>query len=94
MLDAERCAGSKPWVPAWLSSGRHHHIPPLTQTNHFFNVGYGWLCKHCSAEDAERKHRQPNAPRQNEVLPFAFWDARRQILSCRRCGIEEFIRNP
>lgn len=66
----------------------------LTQTNHFFNLGYGWLCKHCSAEDAERKQRQPNDPPRKEMLPFAFWDPRRQILSCRRCGIEEFIRNP
>ena len=27
----------------------------MHQTNHFFNLGYGWLCKHCSAEDSERK---------------------------------------
>jgi hypothetical protein len=66
----------------------------LTQTNHFFNLGYGWLCKHCSAEDAERKHRQPNNPPRNEMLPFAYWDQQRQILSCHRCGIKEFIRNP
>jgi hypothetical protein len=26
----------------------------MNQTNHFFDLGYGWLCKHCSAEDAER----------------------------------------
>jgi hypothetical protein len=28
----------------------------MHQTTHFFNLGYGWLCKHCSAEAAERKH--------------------------------------
>ncbi|MCA1573606.1 MAG: hypothetical protein LC770_03535, partial [Acidobacteria bacterium] len=28
----------------------------MNHTNHFFNLGYGWLCKHCSAEHAERKH--------------------------------------
>ena len=66
----------------------------LNQTNHFFNLGYGWLCKHCSAEDTERKVRQPNNPPRNEMLPFAYWDPRSQILSCRRCGIKEFIRNP
>ena len=68
--------------------------PALNQTNHFFNLGYGWLCKHCSAEDTERKVRQPNNPQRNEMLPFAYWDPRSQILSCRRCGIKEFIRNP
>jgi hypothetical protein len=66
----------------------------LNQTNHFFNLGYGWLCKHCSAEDTERKVRQPDNPPRNEMLPFAYWDPRSQILSCRRCGIKEFIRNP
>src|SRR6266576_1242327 len=29
------------------------HPSFVNQTNHFFNLGYGWLCKHCSAEDAE-----------------------------------------
>jgi hypothetical protein len=30
----------------------------VNQTNHFFNLGYGWLCKHCSAEDAEPHHER------------------------------------
>jgi len=41
----------------------------MHQTTHFFNLGYGWLCKHCSAEAAERKHhghhhgaQQPQGP--------------------------------
>jgi hypothetical protein len=34
----------------------------MNQTTHFFNLGWGWLCKHCSAEAAERKLRnQPPA---------------------------------
>jgi hypothetical protein len=31
----------------------------MNQTNHFFNLGYGWLCKHCSAADAERTNQPP-----------------------------------
>ena len=31
---------------------------PMNQTTHFFNLGYGWLCKHCSAEVAEKKLKQ------------------------------------
>jgi hypothetical protein len=77
----------------------------LNQTNHFFNVGYGWLCKHCSAEDTERKYR-PNVPTasftqgepaekssQTSSLALAGWtDATRHALSCPRCGIEEAIK--
>jgi hypothetical protein len=71
----------------------------VEQTNHFFNLGYGWLCKHCSAEDAERKqtHNTPRASSQsvgkvNTVLPLASWtDSSRQALTCQRCGIEETI---
>jgi hypothetical protein len=69
----------------------------LNQTNHFFNLGYGWLCKHCSAEDAERKHHKQGSPAgapHSEVPAFAYWNPSTQTLSCRRCGIEEFIRNP
>ena len=37
-----------------------HLIPdtPVNETNHFFNIGYGWVCKHCSAEDAERNEER------------------------------------
>jgi hypothetical protein len=72
----------------------------VDQTNHFFNIGYGWLCKHCSAEDAEHQQQIPNTPRStshsngkvNAVLPLASWtDSSRQALICQRCGIEETI---
>jgi hypothetical protein len=34
----------------------------VNQTNHFFNLGYGWMCKHCSAADAEaRQHVSSHA---------------------------------
>jgi len=41
-------------------SERRHLTPNtrLNETNHFFNLGYGWLCKHCRAEDAERHHER------------------------------------
>jgi len=69
----------------------------MDQTNHFFNIGYGWLCKHCSAEDAEHQiHHTPRPAsaggKLNQGLPLASWkDSSRQVLICRRCGIEETI---
>jgi hypothetical protein len=62
----------------------------MHQTTHFFNLGYGWLCKHCSAEDAERKHHHHGA--QNPQGPaFARWVEQEewQGLVCPRCGISE-----
>jgi hypothetical protein len=75
----------------------------VNQTNHFFNLGYGWLCKHCSAADSEAK-QQPTAgllspaERDNKAKPFALalasWtDASHHALTCPRCGIEELIIN-
>jgi len=76
----------------------------MHQTNHFFNLGYGWLCKHCSAEDAERKQHnhhhtrslpsaEPAEERNNcklSDLALAKWvDEERHGLACPRCGIEE-----
>ena len=66
----------------------------MHQTTHFFNLGYGWLCKHCSAEDAERhrlKERQ-NGERKPTTLALAKWiDDDRHGLACPRCGIEELV---
>ncbi len=76
----------------------------MDETNHFFNLGYGWLCKHCSAEDAE--NRQPHVGRarlyhetgpEKKVtgltpLALAGWaDAAHHSLTCPRCGIQELI---
>ena len=71
---------------------------PMLQTNHFFNLGYGWLCKHCSSADTEAKHRHSEASvgQQQKApgLALAGWtDASRQALTCPRCGIEETITN-
>jgi hypothetical protein len=65
----------------------------LNQTNHFFDLGYGWLCKHCSAEDTERKqHPEIPTSSQNSALALAGWtDASRHALTCPRCGIEEMV---
>ena len=72
----------------------------VNQTNHFINLGYGWLCKHCSAENAEH-HAKPDGRAAHErktttprmpSLPLARWtDATRHSLTCPRCGIEETI---
>jgi hypothetical protein len=77
----------------------------VNQTNHFFDLGYGWLCKHCSAADTEAKHQPPEAHggffsqaerEKKEVkasaLALASWtDSSRHALTCPRCGIEETI---
>ena len=74
----------------------------MHQTTHFFNLGYGWLCKHCSAEEAERRQRGHSADnkganehhgeRQMTNLALAKWiDEERHGLTCPRCGIEEHV---
>ncbi|HEV7744589.1 MAG TPA: hypothetical protein VGO56_06315 [Pyrinomonadaceae bacterium] len=70
----------------------------MHQTNHFFDLGYGWLCKHCSAADTEAKHRPTETgggrPESVPGLALAGWtDPSRQALACPRCGIEETISN-
>jgi len=55
----------------------------MHQTTHFFNLGYGWLCKHCCAENTERKQKA-------STPAFAKWtDEEHSGLMCPRCGIEE-----
>ncbi|HEY3038127.1 MAG TPA: hypothetical protein VGJ66_05280 [Pyrinomonadaceae bacterium] len=77
----------------------------MNQTNHFFDLGYGWLCKHCSAADTEAKHNHPTdragffSAAESEKketktfgLALASWvDSSRHALTCPRCGIEETI---
>jgi hypothetical protein len=70
----------------------------MNQTNHFFNLGFGWLCKHCSAADTESKQRpaETRGGQQEKppALAFAGWtDPSRRALTCPRCGIEEAITN-
>jgi len=64
----------------------------MNQTTHFFNLGYGWLCKHCSAEDTERKHHhQHHGAHKPQSLALAKWieDQHFRGLMCPRCGIAE-----
>ena len=64
----------------------------MHQTTHFFNLGYGWLCKHCSAESAERKQqdRHNHAVHHTQPPALAKWtDESRSGLMCPRCGIQE-----
>jgi hypothetical protein len=77
----------------------------VNQTNHFFDLGYGWLCKHCSAADAEAKNHPHESRRgffshsdvgKQESKPFvlalASWtDSSHNSLFCPRCGIHETI---
>ena len=76
----------------------------MTQINHFFYPGYGWLCKHCSAEASEHKHTKDKRARLSaeggveekesrlSTVALARWtDATRQALVCPRCSIEEMI---
>jgi hypothetical protein len=76
----------------------------VNQTNHFFNLGYGWLCKHCSAADAERRQHElhhhtrflRHEAHQENQFPspaLARWTSpERQALNCPRCGVEERIK--
>ena len=67
------------------------------QTTHFFNLGYGWLCKHCSSETAERKqqHRHNHAASKPQPPPLARWvDQSHSGLICPRCGIQENFYSP
>jgi len=63
----------------------------MHQTTHFFNLGYGWLCKHCSAEDAERKHHHHHSAQKPQGPAFARWVDQEQWrgLICPRCNISE-----
>jgi hypothetical protein len=67
----------------------------MNQTTHFFNLGYGWLCKHCTAADTERKQQQQHHPQHDAhrraPLALAKWveDGGLRGLMCPRCGIAE-----
>jgi hypothetical protein len=75
----------------------------LLEIDHFINDGYGWVCKHCSAEEIRPPDDNPRARflREGEAEEkepalstpaLARWrDASHQTLHCPRCGIEEAI---
>lgn len=74
----------------------------LMEIEHFFNPGYGWMCRHCAGEDearassAEARARFFNEGEAESKEPklstpaLARWrDAARTTLYCPRCGVEE-----
>ncbi len=77
----------------------------MFETDHFINEGFGWMCKHCSAElrarvDAvgdtrARFFREGEAEEKEPQLStpaLARWTTpARRALACPRCGIEEMI---
>jgi hypothetical protein len=77
----------------------------LIETNHFINTAFGWVCKHCRAEeeaapDGERVGRarffhegesETREPRLSTEALARWRDATRRTLFCPRCSIEETI---
>jgi hypothetical protein len=76
----------------------------MIETTHFINTGFGWVCKHCSAEESERDGQAEGRARffsegeaetkepQLSTPALARWrDATRQALVCPLCSIEETI---
>jgi hypothetical protein len=74
------------------------------EIDHFINPGYGWMCKHCMAEDEARQApggsrarflTEGEAETKEPALStpaLARWrDAARQTLYCPRCGVEEMV---
>jgi hypothetical protein len=74
------------------------------EIEHFINLGYGWMCKHCAAEDEACGAPKEGRPRffiegeaetKEPVLStpaLARWrDRARQTLYCPRCGVEEML---
>jgi hypothetical protein len=74
------------------------------ETDHFINEGFGWMCKHCSAEMQARVTKQDTRARffsegeaedkepQLSTPALARWTSpTRRTLACPRCGIEEMI---
>jgi len=76
----------------------------MFETEHFVNVGYGWMCRHCRAGD-ETQENEPRArarflmegeveekePRLSTPALAHWTDATRRTLCCPRCGIEELV---
>jgi hypothetical protein len=75
------------------------------QIDHFINLGYGWMCKHCNpaisqpaneSQEGRARFLTEGEAEDKETRfssgVFARWrDASRQALVCPHCGIEELI---
>jgi hypothetical protein len=76
----------------------------MLEIDHFINEGFGWVCKHCSAETPARVNEKSTRSRffmegeaeerepQLSTPALARWTSpTRRALFCPRCGIEELI---
>ena len=78
----------------------------VIEIDHFINTGFGWVCKHCSAETQARDgggagegrarffsegEAEAKEPRLSTVALARWRDATRRALVCPRCSIEETI---
>jgi len=76
----------------------------MTKLDDFYNVGFGWVCRHCErdlAADDDNKAQHSRAFREGEAeskdIKFAHtaiakWtDKTRRFLTCPRCGITESV---
>lgn len=92
-----------PDVPV-LMAGTSSSMQPTLEIDHFINEGFGWECKHCSAEMRARVNEQVTRARfftegeAEEKEPrlttpaMARWTGpAHRALACPRCGIEEMV---
>jgi len=76
----------------------------MLEIDHFINEGFGWVCKHCSAEFEARVNKENTRARffsEGEAeekepalssLALARWTSpTHRALVCPRCAIEETI---
>ena len=74
------------------------------EIDHFINEGFGWACKHCSAETKARVNREgararffdegeaeEKEPRLSAPSLARWTSPTRRALACPRCGIEELV---
>jgi hypothetical protein len=76
----------------------------MQKLNHFYNEGFGWICRNCELDlekptgaqgtlsrlftEGEAESKQPLMSN-NALAKWA--DAEHRILNCPRCGITELV---
>jgi hypothetical protein len=78
----------------------------VIETTHFVNTAFGWVCKHCRAEEEEEARdgdgvgrarffnegeAEAREPRLSTTALARWRDATRRTLYCPRCSVEETI---
>ena len=73
----------------------------MIELNDFYNDGFGWVCRHCSAELAALPHNggpprllvegeaESKQPRLTNQALAKWADPEQRTLMCPRCGITE-----